>query len=54
MRHISGTIKHMIMIFDTLVLNDNISRVFFHFVEILIFGGCKSGVKRQKIAQNEK
>ena len=30
--HISGTVKHMIMIFGTLVLNDDIFRCFFHFL----------------------
>ena len=43
----------MIMIFGALVLNDDISRCFFHFFEILIFWTVR-GVKGQKIAQNEK
>ena len=55
----------MIMIFGTLVLNDYISSFvvvvvvvvvvafFFHFFEILIFQTV-GGVKRQKLAQNEK
>ena len=46
-RHISGTVKHMIMIFGkhmimifgTLVLNDDISRCFFQFFEFF-FGGA--------------
>ena len=45
--HISGTIKHMIMILDTLVLNDDISRCFFHFFEISIFWAVRGG-KRAK------
>ena len=43
----------MIMIFGTLVLNDDISRIFFFFFEIFIFQAVM-GVKGQKIAQNEK
>ena len=53
MRHISGTVKHMMMIFGTVVLNDDISTHFFHFFEIFIFRVVRE-VKEQKIAQNEK
>ena len=52
MCHISGTIKHMIMFLGTLVLNDDISRCFFHCFEIFIFWAVR-GVKRKSIAQNE-
>ena len=51
--HISGTIHHMIIIYGTLMENDNISRSFFLFFKILIFWVVR-GVKRQKMAQNEK
>ena len=51
--HISGTVKHMIMIFGTPVLNDDISRVFFHFFEFFNFWTVR-GVKGKNIAQNEK
>ena len=53
MCHISGTVEHMIMIFGTLVQNDEISGYFFHFIVILIFWAV-SGVKGQKAARNEK
>ena len=43
----------MIMIFGTLVQNDDICRYFFHFIEIFILRAVKR-VKGQKIAQNEK
>ena len=43
----------MIMIFDVIVLNDDISRWFFHLFEIFIFLAFR-GVKEEKIAQNEK
>ena len=33
----------MIMIFGTLVLNDDISRYFYHFIETLIFGVLLGG-----------
>ena len=52
-RHISGTVYRMIMIFGTLVWNDDISRLFFHFFEIFIFHAVR-GVKGQKLAQNVK
>ena len=42
----------MIMIFGALVLNDDISRCFFHFFEIFVFWAVK-GVKWRSIAQNE-
>ena len=43
----------MIMIFGTPVLNDDISRVFFHFFEFFNFWTVR-GVKGKNIAQNEK
>ena len=43
----------MIMIFGTLVLNDDISRIFFFLFEIFIFQAVM-GVKGQKIAQDDK
>ena len=46
MLHISGTIHHIIVIYGTLVQNDNISKGFFHFYKILIIGF--GGVKRAK------
>ena len=52
MHHISGTGKHMIMIFGIVVLND-ISRCFFHFPEVFIFRAVRR-VKGQNIAQNKK
>ena len=52
-RHISGTVYRMIMIFGTLVWNDDISRLFFHFFEIFIFHAVRR-VKGQKLAQNVK
>ena len=51
--HISGTIKHMIVIFGTFVLNDDVSRHFLNFFEILVFWPV-SRVEGQKIVQNEK
>ena len=48
----------MIMIFGTLVLNDDISRVFSYFFKIFIFWTGREGgggrVKGKRIAQNEK
>ena len=41
------------MIFDAIVLNDDISRWFFRLFEIFIFLAFR-GVKGEKIAQNEK
>ena len=52
-RHISGTVYRMIMIFGTLVWNDDISRIFFHFIEIFIFHAVR-GVKGQKLVRNVK
>ena len=43
----------MIMIFGTLVQNDDSCRCFFYFIEMFIFPAVK-GLKGQKIAQNEK
>ena len=51
--YISGTVHHLIIIFSTHVYNDDISRLFFNFLEILIFWAVRQ-VKGQKIAQNEK
>ena len=51
--HISGTVRHLIIIYGTLMLNDDISRHFFHFFKILIFWAVR-GVKGQKTAQNDK
>ena len=48
---ISGTVWHMIVIFGAHVQNDDISKHFFHFYEILIFG-VVSEVKGQKMVQN--
>ena len=45
--HISRTIYHVIVIYDTHVSNDNISRLLFHFSKTLIFWVVR-GVKRQK------
>ena len=53
MHHISGTVIHRIMIFGTLLLNDDISRLFFQFFEIFIFWAV-SRVKGQKMAQDDK
>ena len=53
MRHILGTVEHMIMIFGTLVYYDDISKCLFHFFEIFIIGAIRE-VKSQKIIQNEK
>ena len=43
----------MIMIFGTLLQNDDISRTFFQFFKILIFGVVRR-VKVQKMVQNDK
>ena len=51
--HISETIHHLIIIFGAHVWNDDISRLFFYFFEILIFWAVRE-VKGQKIAQNDK
>ena len=55
--HISGTVWHMIMIFGTLVWNDDISRRFFHCFEIFIVqavtgGGRGRGGEGNKRANN--
>ena len=53
MYNISGTVLNMIMIFVTLVENDDISRYFLHFFGILIF--CLViGVKGHKCAKMTK
>ena len=44
-----GTVHHEIIIFGTFVLNDDISRCFFHFFKIFILW-----IKGQKMAQNDK
>ena len=51
--NISETVDHMIFIYGTHVLKNNISRHFLHFFQILIFR-VNSGVKGQKMAQNDK
>ena len=51
--HISETIHHMIVIYGTLVKNDDISRIFFSFFKIFIFQVVRR-VKGQKIVQNDK
>ena len=48
---ISGTVDRLIISFGAHMLNDDISRCFFHFFFQFF---CVSGVNRQKIAQNEK
>ena len=53
MHHILGTMHYMIIVLGTHMQNDDISRGFFYFFLILIFQAV-SGVKEQKIAQNEK
>ena len=54
MGHISGTVKYMIMIFGTLLLNDNMSRIFFIFLKFSFFGLLAGGGGGQEIAQYEK
>ena len=49
----SGIIHHTIVIYFTLVENDNISRCFYHFFKFLIFRVVR-GVKWQKTVQNDK
>ena len=51
--HISGIIRDIIVIYGTLVWNDDISWHFFHFFKILIFCVFRR-VKWQKMVQNEK
>ena len=53
MGHISGTVKYMIMIFGTLLLNDDMSRIFFIFLKFSFFG-LLAGGEGQEIAQYEK
>ena len=50
MCHISVRVRHIIMIFGTLVLNDDISRKFFRFFKVFIFRAVRR-VTGQKIAQ---
>ena len=52
MPYISGTIHHMTLIYVTHVSKDNISRLFLHFFQILIFR-VNIEVKGQKMAQND-
>ena len=52
--HISGTIYHMIVIYSTLVENDEISRCFFKILILRVVREEGGGVKRQKMVQNEK
>ena len=55
MGHISGTLKYMIMIFGTLLLNDDMSRIFFIFLKFSFFGLLTGGGgEGQEIAQYEK
>ena len=50
---ISGTIPHMMVVFGTLVLNDDITSNFFHVFKILIFRVFRGGgVKEQKMTHN--
>ena len=51
--HISGTIHRLIIVSGIYVLNDDMSRTFVHFFEILIFWVVR-GVKGLKVAQNKK
>ena len=53
MLHISGTIHHIIVICGTQVSNNDISRILFHFVKILIFLVVRR-VKGQKMTQKDK
>ena len=50
--HISGTKKHILMIFCTLVLNDDTTTSFFHFCEMFFYWAVM-GVKGKSIAQIE-
>ena len=50
--HTSETGKHVIMNFHTLVLNDDIPRLFLHFFQVFTFWAV-SEVKGKIIAQNE-
>ena len=48
--HISGTMYHMIVIYGTLMQNDDISRFLFHFFKIWILWVVRGrGVKGQKM-----
>ena len=51
--HISGSIHHRIVIFDTHMQNDGISRCFFNFFKILIFQVFR-GLKDKKWPLNDK
>ena len=54
MLHISRTIHHMIVIYGTHVLNDNISKTLFHFFKILVFRVFRDmkGQKMSKMMKN--
>ena len=52
--HISGSIHHLIGFYGTHVLNNNISRHYFHVFKILIFWVHRGVVKGQKTVQNDK
>ena len=52
MRHISGTVHHLTIIFDTHMYNGDIARIFYYFFETLIFWAIRRA-EGQKIAQNE-
>ena len=49
MRHISGTIKHNIMIFGTLMLDDDISRRFLFIILKFSFFGLLAGLRGKKL-----
>ena len=51
--YISGTIHYMILIYGTRVEEDNISRSFLYFFQILI-RMVNSRVKGQKMAENDR
>ena len=53
--HVWVSIHHMTVFFVAQVQNDDTSRYFFHFFKIVVFWVVRRvGVKRQKIAQNDK
>ena len=52
MQYISGTVKHMLMVFGTLVLNDDISRVFFKFFKLFFWDVRGMGKKLPKMKYN--
>ena len=52
-RNILETVHHLIIIFGTHPYNDDISRCFFHFFEILMFWAVKA-VKGQNMTKDNK